>query len=273
VAAPALGLAASTRRDISLVERIPAAAGAGFTEIGVDYRQLRASGHPAAAISSLAARHGVRIVEVELLGSALEPDGDAAVRFAPRLFAMATALGARRVISATWRRPAPELAGRRFAELCDMAADHGLTLGLEFAPWTEVPDLPTAWDIVRRADRVNAGIVLDTWHFFRAGTALSAVDELQPGAIACIQVSDGPPPVAHLDPYEETRRCRLAPGAGTFDLVGLFRRLAARGVSAPWSVEVLTEGRDQRDAVEALAEYRRAGIELRRRVCERNGRR
>src|SRR5207245_10480415 len=72
-------------------------------------------------------------------------------------------------------------AAEAFAGLCDRAARHGLLVHLEFLPWSRVPDVATAWEVVRRADRPNGGIAGDAWHWFRGGGEQEAL-RAGPGA-------------------------------------------------------------------------------------------
>jgi hypothetical protein len=66
--------------------------------------------------------------------------------------------------------------------------------------------------------------------------------------IRLIQVSDAGKPEGDL--FEDTIRRRLFPGEGIFDLVGLFRFLERRGVSAPISIEVIGEAADRLSPLE-----------------------
>jgi len=61
-----------------------------------------------------------------------------------------------------------------FADLCDLVAKAGIRVELEFMPILGVPDLATAWDIVRGATRNNSGLMLDTWHFVKSGSSIGA---------------------------------------------------------------------------------------------------
>src|ERR1700692_3459284 len=65
-----------------------------------------------------------------------------------------------------------------FADLCDGVAKAGIRVELEFMPILGVPDLVTAWDIVRGSARKNSGIMLDTWHFVKSGSRLLVLSSL-----------------------------------------------------------------------------------------------
>jgi sugar phosphate isomerase/epimerase len=133
-------------------------------------------------------------------------------------------------------------AAERMAALCDRVAGYGATVAVEFMAGTSVPDVPTAVDLLVDVGRVNAGVCVDTWHHERGHHAPGALDALAPERVAVVQISDGPrAPVTGDDYFAETMHLRQLPGDGEWDLVGLLRDLVARGVRAPWSVEVISD--------------------------------
>jgi sugar phosphate isomerase/epimerase len=46
-----------------------------------------------------------------------------------------------------------------------------MQVALEFRPYSNIPDVAAAANIVAEADRANGGLCVDTWHFFRAHSA------------------------------------------------------------------------------------------------------
>jgi sugar phosphate isomerase/epimerase len=119
--------------------------------------------------------------------------------------------------------PLEEMAGH-FAALCDRAADQGSRVHFEFTPRSQVSDVATAAELVRLADRLNGGILFDTWHFFRVDGDLGALRHVPGEWIFSVQVSDG---AADFEEglLADTFRHRRLPGTGVFDLVGLLRVL------------------------------------------------
>src|SRR5439155_18331199 len=113
-------------------------------------------------------------------------------------------------------------AAEAFAALCDRAAEHGLLVHLEFLPWSRIPDLATAWEVARRADRPNGGIALDAWHWYRSDVP-SDVTTLRtiPGAkVLGIQLDDAS---AAREPnlMSATLHERLLLGEGAIDLTAM----------------------------------------------------
>ncbi len=138
-----------------------------------------------------------------------------------------------------------------FGALCDRAADHGLVVHLEWLAWSRIPDLATALEIVRLADRANGGLNIDTWHCARTGTTAAQLSALPGDRVLAQQISDGPL-AAEADLLDATLHHRLLPGQGDFDLAGYLGALRRAGAEAPVGVEVFS------DALHALGPARAA---------------
>jgi sugar phosphate isomerase/epimerase len=263
-------------RDTSWTERLAAASGAGFTGMSVwgrDYAAARADGWSDADLRTQLADHGLAVAELDPAWWWTPGEVDVASLLTidtmevfchgeTEMFAIADALGARSINAA-------EVLGGRwtideavdaFAALCDRAAEHNLLVHLEFLPWSRVPDLASAWEIVRGADRPNAGLAVDAWHWFR-GTPNEELLRAIPGdKITGVQLDDAPArPEANL--MLATLHDRLLPGAGELDLAGLVAALRDAGAVAPIGVEVFS---DELHALGPHEAARRAGAAARR---------
>src|SRR5207302_1122238 len=53
------------------------------------------------------------------------------------------------------------------AEFADRAAGAGRSLSIEWLPWTVLPPLSSAWQLIESVDRANVGLVFDNWHWLR----------------------------------------------------------------------------------------------------------
>jgi sugar phosphate isomerase/epimerase len=139
-------------------------------------------------------------------------------------------------------------AAAALAGLCDRAAEHGLLVHVEFLPWSRIPDLATAWEIVQRADRPNAGVAVDAWHWARTAPAcdLETLRTIPGPKLLAVQLDDAPAAV-EPDLMHATLHDRLLPGDGAIDLEALVATLHQIGAVAPFGVEVFS------DALQALA--------------------
>lgn len=240
---PLLALSSMTVPDVALEARIVAAAAAGFDGIGlraVDRRRAHESGFSDADLRSMLATAGLSVVELDVVnGWGAEGDRLArARRHEGRLLEVAEALGGRTLTAVGDVVGPRDRVAEVFAGLCDRAAEHGLAVGLEYLPWTNVGDLAAALRIVRDAGRPNAGVVIDSWHHFHgdptADLAAVAADE-----VVGVQVDDSGP-LRDGVALEEQTIDRLLPGEGTFDLVGFLTDLRHVLTAAPLSVEVIS---------------------------------
>lgn len=263
-------------RGTPFVTRLEAAVAGGFTGIslwGRDLAAARAEGWRDADLPPMLADHGLAVAELDpawwwLPGAAdvhVPPEHDPFDVFAhgeADLFAMADLLGARSLnaVDVFGGDFTTAQAAESFAGLCDRAADHGLVVHLEFLPWTRVPDVRTAWEVARLADRPNGGIAVDSWHFFRGDPDLAALAAVPGERILGVQLDDAPAdPEADL--VTATLHDRLLPGAGALDLSGLLGVLDGAGCVAPIGVEVFSDDLHALDPIEAA---RRAGDATRR---------
>jgi sugar phosphate isomerase/epimerase len=118
-----------------------------------------------------------------------------------------------------------------FAALCDRAAGAGLHCSLEFIPldWG-VPDLETAWSVVREAGRPASGLVVDTWCFQRSGSNLELLRSIPGERIDFVQLADGLSRVPKNRSWvDDNLDNRLPPGLGEFPLTDILRTLAGTG--------------------------------------------
>lgn len=80
---------------------------------------------------------------------------------------VAAELGARAVLSSIWT-PKREYAIEKFGHICDFARQFGMTVDLEYVPIASVNNLAGAVDVLRTANRSNAGLMIDVHHMHRA---------------------------------------------------------------------------------------------------------
>lgn len=225
-------------------ERVEACAVAGYTGMCLhfrDYAEQRARGFGDGELRAILDAHGMKHVSVEFLTDWFM-DREAGLisrRNEETAFRAAAAFGA------TVVNVGPDLGERgipletmqlKFRELCGRAAEHGLAIALELVAWGNVRDVDTALAII--GDIPNAGLVIDSWHVFRAGVPLADLRRIPADKILCAQMNDADK-VPTGQRSTETMNRRLC-GQGGFDLAGFSATLDALGVSVPLSVEVIS---------------------------------
>src|SRR3954468_4783062 len=102
----------------------------------------------------------------------------------------AAELGARHVVACGFGNKAR--IADQFARLCELAAPYGLTIDMEFMPFSDVGDLQAAWSLVRESGAANAGILIDTLHFGRSPSTLAQLDAIPPRFFHYAQLCDAP---------------------------------------------------------------------------------
>jgi sugar phosphate isomerase/epimerase len=217
--------------EVAFADRVRAAAAAGFDGIGLraeNYRDAVASGLDDDTMRTVAADAGVPVLEVEYL-TGWGRNRDRAQRDNERtVLHMAHAFGVGHVNAGLLEQLPLDVVTESFGRLCDRAGPD-LVVALEPMPYSGIRDLPTAWRVVRDAGRANGGLLVDVWHWARAGTTRAALAEVPPDRIVSLQLCD-----VREEPMEPLRAeslgYRLPPGRGHGDAVGLMRALRDHGV-------------------------------------------
>ncbi|WP_116997219.1 sugar phosphate isomerase/epimerase family protein [Desertimonas flava] len=257
----------SLGRQHPIDERIRLAAANGFAGIGLytgHYRALEESGDAPGRLRELLDEHELVLAEIEVVPGlgADGAGGGAAAEVEAIAWRMADEFGSRylQCIGPSGRSVAD--AGRAFGALCDRAADHGLVVGLEFLPFTDVVTVGDARAIVEAADRPNGGVCVDIWHHERGANDLGAIRDLPAELIMGVQMSDGPRRPVDPDYYTDCLRNRLAPGDGEFDVAGFVGALREAGSTVSWSLEVCSAAgwADPAPHVRRIADGMRAAL-------------
>lgn len=135
---------------------------------------------------------------------------------------------------------------RDLRKLAMLAIPYGIRIAYEGLSWGRtINEFTTAWDAVCRADCPNLGIGLDSFHIFAAKTPLDAIEELDPGRIFLVQLSDFM--WQETRTFEErmatARTFRVFPGEGvhTEQVVELVLKLDALGYAGDYSFEVFND--------------------------------
>ncbi len=234
----------------TFAERLAAAAGAGFRGISVSPTDARSDDDDTLPPEQMAEQAEAAGVRLHTLDSIIEwyphvPSTRLLVPDDHDVAGLLALCGRFGVTSVSALAPFPatvDLDGLTacFAAVCDAAAEYGLRVHLEFTPFPPVPDLATAWQVVRSAGRANGGIEIDTWHYFGSGGDLDTLASIPAGTITAVQLSDGATGFRE-SLLKDTFRHRLLPGQGSFALGDALRLLAGRGELSLAGPEVLSE--------------------------------
>ena len=175
---------------------------------------------------------------------------DYKVDIAKSMLQMCAALGCKVLLacSSTSKHASEDLdhIARDLRKLAMLALPLGIRIAYEGLSWGRtVNEFVTAWDVVSRADCPNLGIGLDSYHIFAANTPQGEIDNLDPGKIFLVQLSDFM--WQETKTFEErmstARTFRVFPGEGVHSeaLVELVQRLERLGYGGDYSFEVFNE--------------------------------
>jgi 4-hydroxyphenylpyruvate dioxygenase len=127
-----------------------------------------------------------------------------------------------------------------FRELGERAKARGLRVGFEALAWGKhVGDYRDAWEIVRRADHPNVGVILDSFHILAPGLPLSTIRSIPGDRIFLVQLADAPR--LELDVLSWSRHHRSFPGQGDLPISEFMEALAATGYAGPLSLEIFND--------------------------------
>jgi sugar phosphate isomerase/epimerase len=137
---------------------------------------------------------------------------------------------------------APEIdrgaAAKGLALLGKMGADRGLKVCIEWLPWSGLPTIKSAWELIQEAGGENLGLVVDTWHWLRqpGGPDPDTLRQIPGDRIHCVQLDDTTAAGAGDDQMMESMTNRLLPGDGEVDwpnVLGLIEEIGADPIYAP----------------------------------------
>lgn len=122
----------------------------------------------------------------------------------------------------------------------ERAAARGLRIGYEALAWgTHVNDHRDAWEVVRRADHPNVGLILDSFHTLARGIGPETIRRIPGDKIFIVQLADAPR--IDMDLLYWSRHFRNMPGEGDLAVTDFMRAVMATGYSGPVSLEIFND--------------------------------
>ncbi|GAF48426.1 sugar phosphate isomerase/epimerase family protein [Rhodococcus wratislaviensis] len=239
-----LGLAALTVLDTAPLQQVDLAEKHGFDTIGI--RLLPAAPGTTAyplhedegALDALIRRlddSPIEVFDLEIIRLGADFDPKSYVS----LLEAGARLGAKAVLVGGDDRDRSRLTDS-YARLAELCAQYGIVAGLEFMPWTAVPDAATAVEIVSQADGPARSVLVDGLHVGRSSTTLDDLAAIPRDWLHYAQMCDGsvPAPADDAELIRQAREERLVPGSGGIPLADIWSTLPA---GLPVSIELPNE--------------------------------
>jgi 4-hydroxyphenylpyruvate dioxygenase len=228
-------------------EKLDAIAKAGFDGIEIFEQDFIASDHAPRDIGAMVRDHGLDITLFQPFRDfegLPEPYRSRAFARAERKFDLMADLGAELMLVCSTVHPAAmggiDRAAADFHALGEIAAARGLRVGFEALAWgRHVNDHRDAWEVVRRADHANVGLILDSFHTLGRKIDPETIRRIHGDKIFFVQLADAP--AIEMDLLYWSRHFRNMPGEGDLDVPAFLRAVLATGYSGPLSLEIFND--------------------------------
>ncbi|HEX8144522.1 MAG TPA: sugar phosphate isomerase/epimerase [Pyrinomonadaceae bacterium] len=267
-----LALNGATTMKAELVEDIRAASAAGFDCLEIWAAKLRKflkSGETA-ELKRLFEEHGVAPYSINSIERITFREAEAYAKLleeCEELCRIAAEIGCPYVVVVPGTLPdggswddVLEESVRVLTEMGRIAERSGVALAFEFLgqPLCSVQTLEEADEIVKRVARPGVGLVLDSFHFYAGGSAISSIDELDPERLFIFHIND-----AEDRPRDQLEdRHRLLPGRGILPLREIIAALRRIGYDRVTSVEIFRPEYWEQNPVELARQARAATLKV-----------
>jgi sugar phosphate isomerase/epimerase len=253
-----------------LETKLAAIRGAGFTQVMLSASDLAGHAGGQAAAVRVVKASGLRVTGLQVLRDFEGLGGrlhEYKVDVAKSMLETARAVGAPLVlICSTTSAHAVGDFDTHVADLrklAMLAVPLGVRIAYEGLSWGRyVDDVPGAWARIQAAGRANLGLAIDSFHFLARETPLEALDEIDPGKVFFVQLSDfmWSAPATPEERRETARHLRVFPGEGAHseELAALIRALDRMGYEGDYSFEVFNDDYVQMQAARVAERARRS---------------
>ena len=230
-----------------LKEKLEAIVAAGFDGVEIFESDFLAFDRSAIEVRRMAEDLGLEITLFQPFRDfegLPEPLRSRAFDRAERKFDLMAELGAPLMLVCSSLAPAAlggiDRAAADFRDLGERAALRGLKVGYEALAWgRHVNDHRDAWEVVRRADHPNVGLILDSFHSLSRRISSDSIRAIPGDRIFFVQVADAP--AMDMDLLYWSRHFRNMPGEGDLPVVDFTRAVAATGYAGPLSLEIFND--------------------------------
>lgn len=230
-----------------LREKLAAIASAGFDGVEIFENDFLAFDGTPAEVGRMVRDHGLEITVFQPFRDfegMPEPQRARAFERAERKFDVMAELGTDLMLICSNVSPASlggiDRAADDFAELGERAARRGLRVGYEALAWgRHVNDHRDAWEIVRRADHANVGLILDSFHTLARKIDVGSIRSIPGDRIFIVQLADAP--LIDMDLLYWSRHFRNMPGEGDLPVADFMRAVAATGYEGALSLEIFND--------------------------------
>jgi len=228
-------------------EKLAAIAAAGFDGVEIFENDFLAFDGNPADVGRMVRDHGLEITLFQPFRDfegMPEPLRSRTFDRAERKFDIMQQLGTDLVLVCSNVSPASlggiDRAAADFHELGERVAKRGLRVGYEALAWgRHINDHRDAWEIVRRADHPNIGLILDSFHTLSRKIDVGSIRSIPKDKIFIVQMADAP--LIEMDLLYWSRHFRNMPGEGDLPVREFTEAIAATGYDGYLSLEIFND--------------------------------
>lgn len=228
-------------------EKLAAIAAAGFDGVEIFENDFLAFDGSPADVGRMVRDHGLEITLFQPFRDfegMPEPLRSRTFDRAERKFDIMQQLGTDLVLVCSNVSPASlggiDRAAADFHELGERAAKRGLRVGYEALAWgRHINDHRDAWEIVRRTDHPNIGLILDSFHTLSRKIDINSIRSIPKEKIFIVQLADAP--LIDMDLLYWSRHFRNMPGEGDLPVTEFTAAVAATGYDGYLSLEIFND--------------------------------
>jgi 4-hydroxyphenylpyruvate dioxygenase len=230
-----------------LSTKLRAIAGAGFDGFELFEADFTSSSLRPEELRNLAAALGLELYALQPFRdfeALLDAARGAAMTRAERKFDLMERLGTNLLLIPSNCSPhatdSLDRAAADLRELGERAQQRNFRVAYEALAWgRHVRDWTTAWEIVKRADHPNVGLVLDSYHLFVRGNSLTPIREVPVDKLFLVQLADAP--TLDMEVLRHSRHMRNFPGQGDYPIGDFLAELLDIGYNGVLSHEIFND--------------------------------
>lgn len=230
-----------------LPDKLDAIARAGFDGVEIFENDFLAFDGSPADVGRMVRDHGLEITLFQPFRDfegMPEPHRSRTLDRAERKFDIMQELGTDLVLICSNVSPVSlggiDRAAADFHELGERAAKRGLRVGYEALAWgRHIHDHRDAWEIVRRADHPNIGLILDSFHTLSRRIDVNSIRSIPKDKIFIVQLADAPQ--IEMDLLYWSRHFRSMPGEGDLPVTAFTTAIADTGYDGYYSLEIFND--------------------------------
>jgi sugar phosphate isomerase/epimerase len=238
-------------KEIDFKKRVEIASKIGFEGIGLSaeaYILALKQGYSDCEMLNILITNNIRVTEIECITNWTEQRKSVSNRETDfyffkeqTIFHMARLFNVKSVNCGVSSKVSLQEHIQDFKELCKRAEN--LIVALEFMPYSGVPTIGFAYDVLEKAGCDNSMLILDAWHWNRSKQTSTELKNIPSCRIVSIQICDvlerAYPTVLQR---KESLHDRLSPGYGFGDTLGFIKMIKDHGIAPDViSVEVMSD--------------------------------